>query len=623
LAILRCLEEVRWLVLGSPFPTKVYTDHQALLGLLRKDDAHGRIVRWQIRLAEYDVEYIHIPGRENVVADGLSRMNYNGDNQARSGEVLGGVMAVEEEEVVRGWSEWLEDEWYGAITHYKLLGDLETFRDENGEPLTSHKKRLVRKNSTRYQLIDQTTAETQVSEPQGIAMKLPRRLIYVERNGREAFCIRQKQVPVILHYLHDCHGHFAADLLSRMLIGRYYWPTRGKDVRVHCATCPSCQLIGPLKPSVSQMAIVHLQPLDMMGFDFVGRFPDTPRGNKYIVIGVDYFTGFMFAQAVPDNQGKSAVALLMRIVKLFGWPRAVYTDNGAHFVSGEFAKTLQNFHVVHLPAPKSHPQSVGLAERYVCLLVDALKVTVMASKAVMTDWDLYVDPVVHSINTRILSVHGFSPAELLLGYNPNRIGWDTSPSTERAVSVIADAAANNPADGRFWNNHQALAARQMERLAKIEERRAEAAEKMVSQAERKTANQKEVRFQAPKEGDLVLLRRFLIDQRRGNKLEPRWEGPYRLGDLAWHGKSGRLYDINTGVLVRVKKGGLKDRVNLNDLKMYLTRPPEEANLVSLLEYGQEEMREHVGEVYTLQGGLRACIDESSNVYWREEARGVG
>ena len=63
LAILRCLEEVRWLILGSPFPTKVYPDHQALVILLRKDDAHGRIVRWQIRLAEYDVEYIHIPGK--------------------------------------------------------------------------------------------------------------------------------------------------------------------------------------------------------------------------------------------------------------------------------------------------------------------------------------------------------------------------------------------------------------------------------------------------------------------------------------------------------------------------------------------------------------------------------
>ena len=27
LAVLRCLEEIRWLVLGSSFPTKVYTDY--------------------------------------------------------------------------------------------------------------------------------------------------------------------------------------------------------------------------------------------------------------------------------------------------------------------------------------------------------------------------------------------------------------------------------------------------------------------------------------------------------------------------------------------------------------------------------------------------------------------
>ncbi|KAG0131773.1 hypothetical protein HOY82DRAFT_484658, partial [Tuber indicum] len=38
LAILRSFEELQWLVFGSPFPIMVYTDDQALLGLLRKDD---------------------------------------------------------------------------------------------------------------------------------------------------------------------------------------------------------------------------------------------------------------------------------------------------------------------------------------------------------------------------------------------------------------------------------------------------------------------------------------------------------------------------------------------------------------------------------------------------------
>ena len=93
LAILRCLEEVRWLVLGSPFPTKVYTDYKALLGLLRKDDAHGRIVRWQVRLSEYDVEYIHVPGKENVLADGMSRMRY-AHEESKKEEVIGEVNEV-------------------------------------------------------------------------------------------------------------------------------------------------------------------------------------------------------------------------------------------------------------------------------------------------------------------------------------------------------------------------------------------------------------------------------------------------------------------------------------------------------------------------------------------------
>ena len=339
---------------------------------------------------------------------------------------------------------------------------------------------------------------------------------------------RQGEVEAILYHLHDCHGHFAAGVLMRTIVGRYYWPTRSKDVNVYCSTCPSCQLIGPLKPSVSQMAIVHLQPLDMMGFDFVGRFPDTARGNKYIIIAVDYFTRFLFAQAVPDRQGKSAVSLLIHIVQQFGWPRAVYTDNGTHFVSGQFAKVLSKLSVIHLPAPKSHPQSVGLAEIYVKLLVDGLKVTVMQRKLPQGDWDLVVDSVVHAINTRVLRVHGFSPAELLFGFNPNRTGWDVNPNTERAVAVLSTLVATgpNPWKGEGEEEEEErLADRQLERLARIDDIRQQATSGVVEEAQKREERQRPMRHAPPKDGDLVLLRRFLLDQRPGSKLEPRSEGP--------------------------------------------------------------------------------------------------
>jgi hypothetical protein len=74
LAVVRCLAEVRWLILGASYATKVYTDHSALISLLKHDDAHGRIGQWQMKLAECDVECVHMPGTQNVIADGISRL---------------------------------------------------------------------------------------------------------------------------------------------------------------------------------------------------------------------------------------------------------------------------------------------------------------------------------------------------------------------------------------------------------------------------------------------------------------------------------------------------------------------------------------------------------------------
>jgi len=114
--------------------------------------------------------------------------------------------------------------------------------------------------------------------------------------------------------------------------------------------------------------------------------------------------------------------------------------------------------VVHLPAPKSHPQSVGLAERYVKLLVDGLKVTIIGRKMEQKDWDLVIDSVVHTMNTRILSIHGFTPAELLLGFNPNETGWDVNPNTERAVATLSCAIE---AGQNLWDGEEELAQRQL------------------------------------------------------------------------------------------------------------------------------------------------------------------
>lgn len=77
LAIVRCLAEIRWLVMGSRHPVMIYTDHEALKGVFLKGETEkGRIANWMDRLGEYDFELHHKSSRDQhmAIADGLSRL---------------------------------------------------------------------------------------------------------------------------------------------------------------------------------------------------------------------------------------------------------------------------------------------------------------------------------------------------------------------------------------------------------------------------------------------------------------------------------------------------------------------------------------------------------------------
>ena len=66
------------MVMPLLYPTFVYTEHEALKVLLPgpDNDAHGRIVKWQERLGEYDFPLLHRAAGTHFmgIADGLSRL---------------------------------------------------------------------------------------------------------------------------------------------------------------------------------------------------------------------------------------------------------------------------------------------------------------------------------------------------------------------------------------------------------------------------------------------------------------------------------------------------------------------------------------------------------------------
>lgn len=74
LAIIWALKALRSYLYGKA-KVKIFTDHQPLTHSLSSWNGNARIKRWKSHLEEYDYELLYKPGKNNVVADGLSRIS--------------------------------------------------------------------------------------------------------------------------------------------------------------------------------------------------------------------------------------------------------------------------------------------------------------------------------------------------------------------------------------------------------------------------------------------------------------------------------------------------------------------------------------------------------------------
>nr|GEX47417.1 reverse transcriptase domain-containing protein [Tanacetum cinerariifolium] len=97
------------------------------------------------------------------------------------------------------------------------------------------------------------------------------------------------------------------------------------------------------------------------GIDFMGPFSSS-RGNKYILVAVDYLSKWAEAKALPTNDARVVCKFLKNFFARFGTPRAIISDRETHFCNDQFAKVMQKFGVTHRLATPYHPQTSGHVE---------------------------------------------------------------------------------------------------------------------------------------------------------------------------------------------------------------------------------------------------------------------
>nr|GEY78123.1 reverse transcriptase domain-containing protein [Tanacetum cinerariifolium] len=117
------------------------------------------------------------------------------------------------------------------------------------------------------------------------------------------------------------------------------------------------------RDEMPQNSIQVCEIFNIWGIDFMGPFPSS-KGNKYILVAVDYLSKWVEAKVLPTNDARVVVKFLKPLFSRFGTPRAIISDRGTHFCNDQFTHVMIKYGVTHRLATAYHPQTSGQVEAY-------------------------------------------------------------------------------------------------------------------------------------------------------------------------------------------------------------------------------------------------------------------
>ncbi|GJS48333.1 reverse transcriptase domain-containing protein [Tanacetum coccineum] len=383
LAVVYAFEKFRpYLVLSKSI---VYTDHSALKYLMNKQDAKPRLLRWVLLLQEFDITIRDKKGSENLAADHLSRLE-NPHKDVLENKDINEYFPLETLGVISSES----TPWFADYANYHAGNFII-------KGMSTQQKRKFFKDVKHYFWDDPYLFRT-------CADQIIRRCVH----GQEAFEI-----------LKACHegptrGHHSANLTARKVFDAgFFWPTIYRDAHTMIKSCDTCQRQGKIsqRDEMPQNAIQVCEIFDVWGIDFMGPFPSS-RGNKYILVAVDYLSKWVEAKALPINDARVVVKFLKSLFARFRTPRAIISDRGTHFCNDQFAKVMSKYGVTHRLATAYHPQTSGQVEVSNRGLKRILERTVGENRA---SWSDKLDDALWAFRTAFKTPIGCTPYKLVYG----------------------------------------------------------------------------------------------------------------------------------------------------------------------------------------------------------------
>lgn len=230
---------------------KIITDHAALKWLLSLKDPNSRLVRWTLKLSEFDYEIIHKPGKLHSNADALSRK----------------VRTVERglcDEIIDYQNDDAECKRLRTQIGFLVKGGVLYKKTKDGEKIVAPEK--VRKD--------------------------------IIKNFHD----------------HPLSGHLGIRPTVERVRASYWWRNLAKDIKEALRDCVACQRRSPYgrtRAPIQELPSCD-RPFDFVSLDTVGPLPCSEYGNKYILSIIDNFSRYLEMIPLPNQKAETIASAFVR-----------------------------------------------------------------------------------------------------------------------------------------------------------------------------------------------------------------------------------------------------------------------------------------------------------------------